>query len=55
MAYPEPTTEDVVRYALRLSPALHAALVAWARDEKRSLNAQITYVLERAVAERTAD
>lgn len=43
--------EKVVRFILRLSPDLHATLTEWAREEKRSLNAQIAYVLQRAAAE----
>jgi hypothetical protein len=46
--------EQVVRFILRLSPGLHSALTEWAREEKRSLNAQIAYLLERAVADRRA-
>ena len=38
-----------VRYALRLPPDLHAALVEMARREERSLNQQIIYVLRQAV------
>jgi hypothetical protein len=46
--------EQVVRFIVRLSPGLHAALTEWAKEERRSLNAQIAYVLERAVADRRA-
>jgi hypothetical protein len=52
VAYTLCMAEHVVRFILRLSPELHAALTEWAREEKRSLNAQIAYVLTRAVAER---
>jgi hypothetical protein len=38
-----------VRYALRLPPDLHAALVEMARREERSLNQQMVYVLRQAV------
>jgi len=38
-------------YLLRLDPKLHAALEKWAADELRSLNAQIEYLLRRALAE----
>ena len=38
-----------VRYALRLPPALHAALVDMARREDRSLNQQLIYLLRQAV------
>lgn len=36
---------------LRLDPAVHVALRRWADDELRSLNAQIEFVLRRALAE----
>jgi hypothetical protein len=36
---------------LRLPPALHKALARWARDEMRSLQAQLEYVLKKALAE----
>ncbi len=37
---------------LRISPELWDALNAWARDELRSVNAQIEYVLREAVRKR---
>ena len=36
-------------FLLRLDPALHDALQRWAGAELRSLNAQIEFVLRRAV------
>lgn len=36
---------------LRLDPAVHDALARWASDELRSTNAQIEYLLRRALAE----
>jgi hypothetical protein len=36
---------------LRLGPAVHDALARWARDDQRSTNAQIEYLLCRALAE----
>ena len=36
---------------LRLDPAVHDALARWAADELRSTNAQIEYLLRRALAE----
>ncbi|HZU74214.1 MAG TPA: hypothetical protein VE990_15735 [Acidimicrobiales bacterium] len=36
---------------LRMDPAVHDALVRWAADELRSVNAQIELVLRRALAE----
>jgi hypothetical protein len=36
-------------FLLRLDPALHAALQRWADDDLRSLNAQIEFLLRRAL------
>ncbi|HEX7660807.1 MAG TPA: hypothetical protein VF444_15140 [Pseudonocardiaceae bacterium] len=36
---------------LRLDPAVHDALSRWAADELRSTNAQIEYLLRRALIE----
>jgi hypothetical protein len=36
---------------LRLDPAVHDALTRWAGDDLRSTNAQIEYLLRRALAE----
>jgi hypothetical protein len=36
---------------LRLDPAVHDALARWAADELRSANAQIEYLLRRALAQ----
>ena len=36
---------------LRLDPAVHDALVRWASDELRSTNAQIEFLLRRALAD----
>ena len=36
---------------VRLDPAAHDALVRWAADELRSTNAQIEFLLRRALAE----
>jgi hypothetical protein len=36
---------------LRLDPAVHEALARWASDDQRSSNAQIEYLLRRALAE----
>jgi hypothetical protein len=38
-------------FLLRLDPAIYAAVEGWAADELRSLNAQIEYVLRRALRE----
>jgi len=39
-------------YLLRIDPALWAELEAWARDELRSVNGQIEYILRQAVLRR---
>ncbi len=36
---------------LRVDPAVHDALMRWANDELRSVNAQIEVVLRRALTE----
>jgi hypothetical protein len=36
---------------LRLHPAVHDALARWAADELRSTNAQIEFLLRRALAD----
>ncbi|NUR95391.1 MAG: hypothetical protein HOV67_09045 [Kribbellaceae bacterium] len=36
---------------LRLDPAVHDALARWANDDLRSTNAQIEYLLRRALSE----
>jgi hypothetical protein len=36
---------------LRVDPAVHDALVRWANDELRSVNAQIEVLLRRALSE----
>ncbi len=36
---------------LRLDPAVHDALAKWANDELRSTNAQIEFLLRRALAD----
>jgi hypothetical protein len=36
---------------LRLDPAVHDALAKWAADEMRSTNAQIEFLLRRALGE----
>lgn len=38
-------------FLLRLDPAIHDALARWAQDELRSTNAQIEFVLRRALAD----
>lgn len=40
--------ENLVRLMLRLPANLHALLTAMARRERRSLNAQIVYLLQQA-------
>lgn len=36
---------------LRLDPAVHDAIARWAQDELRSTNAQIDFLLRRALAD----
>lgn len=36
-------------FPLRIDPAIHEALQRWADDELRSLNAQIEFLLRRAL------
>lgn len=36
---------------LRIDPSVHDALMRWANDELRSLNAQVEVLLRRALAE----
>jgi hypothetical protein len=36
---------------IRLEPAVHDALTRWAADEMRSTNAQIDFLLRRALAD----
>ncbi len=36
---------DRKRFLLRLNPKLHTALVRWAADDLRSVNAQIEFLL----------
>ena len=36
-------------FLLRLDPGLHTAMQRWAADDLRSLNAQIEYLLRRAL------
>ena len=38
-------------YPLRIDPDVHAALERWAADELRSVNAQIEFLLRRAVTQ----
>ncbi|GAA2320324.1 hypothetical protein OKJ48_27825 [Streptomyces kunmingensis] len=45
---PPPSRKQVL---LRLDPAVYEALARWAGDELRSANAQIEFVLRRALAE----
>jgi hypothetical protein len=55
----EPDARDGARRAprqrkqvlLRLDPAVHDALARWAADELRSTNAQIEFLLRRALSE----
>ena len=39
-------------FLLRIDPKIHEAMQKWADDELRSLNAQIEFVLRKALQER---
>ncbi|MFC5911108.1 hypothetical protein [Streptacidiphilus monticola] len=45
---PSPERKKIL---LRLDPAVHDALARWASDELRSVNAQIEFLLRRALAD----
>lgn len=44
-------TSERKKILLRLDPAVHDALARWAGDELRSTNAQIEFLLRRALAD----
>jgi hypothetical protein len=46
-----PTASQRKSVLLRLDPAVHDALARWATDELRSTNAQIEFLLRRALAQ----
>ena len=46
-----PARADRKQVLLRLDPAVHDALAAWAAGELRSTNAQIEFLLRRALAD----
>ena len=48
---PGSSVPDRKSILLRLDPAVHDALARWASDELRSTNAQIEFVLRRALSE----
>ncbi|MCQ6554540.1 hypothetical protein NPS70_15240 [Streptomyces sp. C10-9-1] len=48
---PPPPPGGRKQILLRLDPAVHEALARWAGEELRSANAQIEYLLRRALAE----
>ena len=45
-----PLASERKPFLLRLDPQLHEALQRWARDELRSLNAQLEFVLREALS-----
>ncbi|MFF8842719.1 hypothetical protein ACF08N_08275 [Streptomyces sp. NPDC015127] len=51
MTPPPPPPPERKQVLLRLDPAVYEALARWAGDELRSTNAQIEFVLRRALAE----
>lgn len=52
MTYTVLMAEAVVKFFLRLPTDLHASLSEWAREEERSLNGHIVYLLRRALSDR---
>ena len=46
-----PMATERKKILLRLDPGVHDALARWAADELRSTNAQIEFLLRRALAE----
>ena len=46
-----PVAAERKKILLRLDPAVHDALARWAADDLRSTNAQIEYLLRRALAD----
>ena len=48
---PERKSGERKKLLLRLDPAVHEALARWAADELRSTNAQIEFLLRRALAD----
>ncbi|MFB8101943.1 hypothetical protein ACFC3O_03765 [Streptomyces sp. NPDC056007] len=48
---PAPRPQQRKQMLLRLDPAVHDALARWASDELRSANAQIEFLLRRALKE----
>lgn len=50
---PPPARPTPPRHAVlvRLDPAVHEALARWARDDLRSVNAQLEMLLRRALAD----
>jgi hypothetical protein len=51
VAYTELMAEAVARFILRLPTDVHESLTDWAKEEERSLNAHILYLLRRALRE----
>lgn len=43
--------EEKKAFLLRIDPKVHAALVRWAKDELRSLNGHVEFVLRRALTQ----
>jgi hypothetical protein len=48
---PQPRPQQRKQVLLRLDPAVYEALARWAGDELRSANAQIEFLLRRALAD----
>lgn len=50
--YPVVMAEAFARFILRVPKDMHDVLTEWAREEERSLNQHIVYLLRRAITER---
>ena len=48
---PDPRAAERKSVLLRLDPSVHDALARWAADELRSTNAQIEFLLRRALTD----
>jgi hypothetical protein len=44
--------KDRKSFLIRIDPGLHSALERWAKDDLRSLNGQIEYLLQEALRRR---
>lgn len=49
---PSEPTRERKSFLIRIDPAVHSALERWARDDLRSLNGQIEFLLKDALRRR---